>query len=68
MARHTPPEPGRRPLTAILEKMPTCHRCSWVWRLSMFELKYLSAGCSTHRAVLNDLNAPPPLAAWLGTA
>jgi hypothetical protein len=32
----------------------------------MFELKYLSAGCLTHRLVPDDLDAQEPLVTWLG--
>jgi hypothetical protein len=32
----------------------------------MFHLKYLSAGCLTHRLVPDDTGAGEPLTTWLG--
>jgi hypothetical protein len=37
-----------------------------VWRLGVFHLKYLSAGCLTHRLVPDDTGAGEPLVTWLG--
>jgi hypothetical protein len=37
-----------------------------VWRLGMFELKYLSAACLTHRLVPDDQGPQLSLVTWLG--
>jgi hypothetical protein len=67
MARHNPPEPGRRPRDTLTEPSPTCHRCTWVFRIKslLWELKFLSAGCAVHRGVPDDLSQPAMLDAWL---
>ena len=64
--RREPAESGRRPRDEVTAERPDCHRCTWVWRLGMFELKYLSAGCLTHRLVPDDTDAREPLVTWLG--
>jgi hypothetical protein len=67
--QHHPADSGRRPLTGILEKMPTCEGlCSWVFDLAegRFRLKILHPHCQLHRGVPTDLDEPPSLEEWLG--
>ena len=71
--RHPPAESGRRPRDEVTAARPDCHRCTWVWRpdperrlLGEFVLKFLSAGCVTHRLVPDDSGAGEPLVTWLG--
>lgn len=64
--QHHPADSGRRPRDEVTAARPDCHRCTWVWRLGVFHLKYLSAGCLTHRLVPDDTGAGEPLVTWMG--
>ena len=66
--QHHPTDSGRRPASEVTAERPDCHRCTWVWRRGMFHLKYLAAGCLTHRLVPDDLTAQVSLVTWLGAA
>ena len=64
--QHHPTDSGRRPASKVTAARPDCHRCSWVWRLGVFELKYLSAACRIHRLVPDDRGGQVTLVTWLG--
>ena len=55
MPQHTPPQAGRRPVSSIREKLPSCpdpaHQCSWGFHVSswLFHLKFINARCLRHR-------------------
>lgn len=64
--QHHPTDSGTRPRHEITAERPNCHRCTWVWRLGEFYLKYVNSACLTHRLVPDAEDPQVSLVTWLG--